>query len=101
MKDFVVMRQGVDGKKAWQMYIGFRQSSFVNDGLISCFGCALVQIDEKQEWFNYLFDHSPDWNIVTNLVLSPVKEPRVNSDDLDDVGTQIINNIRDFIARGN
>jgi len=101
MKDFVVLRSGANGKKTRQMYIGFRQNSFVNEGMVSCFGCALISLDKKEEWFNYLFDHSPDWDVVTNLVLTPVKKRHVNSYELQQVGTQIITNIKDFITRCN
>ena len=101
MKDFVVMRLGADGQKTWQMHIGFKQKRFGNDSMVICYGCASVLLGKKPHWFNYLFDHSPDWNIVTNLTVTPVTKYRINADQLCEVGTQIINNIIEFIVREN
>ena len=101
MKDFVVTRLGADGQKKVEMHIGFRQTRFGNDSMVICYGCASIFLDQKQHWFNYLFDHSPDWNVVTNLAVTPITKYRINADQLCEVGTQIINNIIEFIVREN
>ena len=101
MKDFVVTRLGPDGKKTLEMHIGFRQTRFGNDSMVICYGCASVLLDKKRHWFNYLFDHSLDWNVVTNLAVTPITKCLINADQLCEVGTQIINNIIEFIVREN
>jgi hypothetical protein len=101
MKDFAVRRLGENGAEEWRLYIGFTEKPSESGGLINCYGCALVQHDGKKKWFNYLFGHSADWNIVTELIVTPVRKQPVKPEVLCEVGTQIVNSIRDFIIRGN
>ncbi len=101
MKDFAVRKLGPNGAEDWQLYIGFTEKRSENGGLINCYGCALVFLNGQKKWFNYLFGHSADWNIVTELSLSPVQKHSVAPDTLCEVGTQIVNCIREFIIQGN
>ena len=103
MEDFTVKRlDGPNGKHGWYMYIGFCEKTSKNDPMIDCYGIALLLRDgKKRYWFNYSFNHSRDWNEITNITLRPAKKYQLSLDNLCEVSSDIIHHILDFISMRN
>ena len=102
MKDFTVSRYGPNGKDKWYMYIGFTDRRTDDHRIVNCFGSAMVWFDGSNEClFNYWFDHSADWQEISQMVLAPAEKNLLQTDQLCQVGSYIVNNIKDFISQGN
>ena len=101
MEDFIVKRNcSKDGK--WFMYVGFKDIRMDTEPLVNCFGSALIKPDDGSEyWFNYSFHHSLDWRESRGMIVRPVKNYPLTKEEIIKIGYDIINNIKEFIARMN
>lgn len=101
MEDFIVKKvDDVQGK--WYMYIGFNEARLDRHTMVNCYGDAIIRPDDKSEYcFSYSFHHSLDWREVSGITLKPVKRYRLTMEQLTKMGSDIFNNIKEFISKMN
>jgi len=102
MRDFIINSLAPNGKDQWQIYIDFTERLSEDHTFISCSGSALILAGgERKYWFNYWFGHTPDWISITELVVRTSRKCIAELSQLDTIGDDIVNYIKEFISRGN
>jgi hypothetical protein len=101
MEDFRVNRKEGDDNKCY-MHIGFKDMRTGYNYMNKCFGSALVRPgDDTEYWFSYSFHHSMDWREVGDMLLRPVNEYRLSTEQLGKIGSEIFYYIKEFISKMN
>src|SRR5262245_1680997 len=94
MKNFTTGGVEFSGKAQYHMYIGFSDQPSGDNGTMNCYGTALVWIDGKKGClFEYCFDHSSDWNEISEMILRPAKRYKLPQEKVWAVGGAIVKNI--------
>jgi hypothetical protein len=101
MEDFIVKRENSKGGK-WYMYIGFQDMRTDCEPMVNCFGSVLISPDDESEyWFNYSFHHSLDWHEFSGMILRPIKKYPLTRQQVREIGSDIVYNIKEFISKMN